>query len=260
MGGGIVEVARRAILSTIGRMRVAGLRGVISKGCARAREDRKAQPDGEHERPHGAGGARLAAAGKEDVMICVKCGQKLDPAPMTGAETPSVVLVVGAKPLPLRCGGCDRVVCHVCQTNREHREGGATAAEVSLECTFCGGLLELVHGPAPAPGPAASTPPVTDERRRELKHAYRLAKRAEAAERGLPPAIATLVGPPSPPPHRGSSGCFPLICLAVGGIAGYNQAPEGSLLLGAVGLAMGLLVGFLVERLVLTVLGRGSGS
>lgn len=184
-------------------------------------------------------------------MICSQCATPLVPIPAQGGENAKVVVTDDKRPMPLRCIGCAKVFCHVCQTTKVDASAGMSAASVSTVCPACGDRLELVRGPAPAPAPSAAPP--DDARRRELKHAYKDAQREPAARREMPPGLKDLfereLGPKPPPPVKsGSDGCFPFICLVVGALAGANAfGPETSGWWAVPGGLGGLVAGVLVE-------------
>jgi hypothetical protein len=117
---------------------------------------------------------------------------------------------------------------------------------VSLDCSSCGGRLEPVRAAAPV-APAAEKPPLTDEQKRALKHAYKEQQREEARARGVPPAFKAIFEAE----ERGREpeapfGCFGFLGFVVGGIAGYNLDSEGSWLYALVGAVAGLVAGLLL--------------
>ena len=163
---------------------------------------------------------------------------------MEGGDSPRVVLMVaGGKPFPLRCGGCARVTCHVCQTTTEEQAGGASIMRVSLDCASCGGRLEPVRAPAPA----AEKTPLGDEEKRQLKRAYKDQQREEARARGLPPALKELFeAEDRERPHEVPRGCLGFLGFVVGGIVGYNLDPESSWLYPLGGAVAGAVAGYLL--------------
>lgn len=210
-------------------------------------------------------------------MLCSKCGQSLAPAPVEGGDGPSVVLMTaGARPIPLRCGGCGKIVCHTCQSETIRVAEGVTAANVSLVCPGCHDRLEIVRGAPPPtgdtsplqttplsdeqrrtllrdarainPSPAVSeTAPMTDARRKELLDEAKALRLAEAP-RASPPGLQRLLDGAKPPPSKPVfGGCLAIFVTGAGGLIGYN-APPGTNYVGlAVGAVGGLVVGAVLE-------------
>jgi len=194
-------------------------------------------------------------------VICARCAEPLEPLPTEGGANPTVVLTVGSKPLPLRCVGCGKLVCHVCQTDNAEDVEGMTAAHVSLVCTFCGDGLEMVRGALPSTA-SADDPPMTEERRRELTRAYQEQQRAAPAERRVSPGLQRLLdqalGPaPAAGRQRGrvrpsvAGGCLVLLAGLLFALAGYNLNDDGSyaglFVAGVIGLIAGGIVEFVID-------------
>lgn len=197
-------------------------------------------------------------------MLCARCGQPLTPPLVQGGGNASIVLSSDGRPLPLRCAGCGKVVCHPCQSEPVEVGDGVTAAHVSMRCTFCGDRLELVQGAAPA-APADEAPAPDDgrpskERRRELKQAYKEEQRAVASAAPMPPGVRALLdGARAPAPAPGTGGCLLLLGVLVGAAVGYQLQPDGQVGDAIGGAVLGALVGGALEGLIALV-GRRSGG
>lgn len=153
-------------------------------------------------------------------MHCATCGQPLELPAVEGGGAATIVLTVGSRPLPLRCRGCARVVCHVCQTTASEDADGVSAARVDTRCSSCGDALELMRGAAPAPEPEPASPPreLTREERKALKREYKERQAVvDEAENARRRAQLERLLEPAPVRRRGVApgGCLGTVALAV---------------------------------------------
>lgn len=191
-------------------------------------------------------------------MLCATCGLTLTPPPMEGGAAPKVVLSASSDPIPLRCVGCAKVVCHVCQTvQAQTPEAGVTMAQVSTICPDCGDRLE-VQGRQVEPRPEEEAPPVSEERRRELKQAYKDQQRAEEPRR-RPPGLQRLLDEttqppveiPPAPPDTGIGGCVGAPFFFLGALIGWGDGNWLGMLAGAVvGVVVASVIAVVVEGVI----------
>lgn len=183
-------------------------------------------------------------------MLCATCGQPLSPPPMDmeAGAAPAVALSSSSSPLPLRCCGCARVVCHVCQTvETDAPEPGMMLARVSMVCTSCGDRLELQGHQVARPQEEEQAAPVTHERRRELRRAYKEQQRARRRE--VPPGLQHLLdqgSTPSAPLSPSAPDDSTVVGACAGVVVFFFCALVGWTSRGLDGSYLGMLVGAVV--------------